>query len=101
MQAKEGELVNLGRGRVYPKRAEVLLTSEYSGHAKADELVRIFEKFPNKQSILINHGEENVQEIFLKRVEKDCKVKGVARIKPKTTIKIGPYGIMKTFEITN
>lgn len=100
LQAKQGELVNLG-GRMCTKQAEVLVTSECSGHDKADELINVFNQFPNKQSILINHGEESVQEIFLKRIEKDCKVKGVARMKPKTTIKIGPYGIIKTFESTN
>ena len=101
LQTKTGEQVELGSGRIYTKKAEVLVTSECSGHAKADELLDIFNQFPNKQSILINHGEESVQDKFLKRIEKECKVKGVARIKPKTTIKIGPYGIIKTFESTN
>lgn len=66
--------------KTYKVRAELFQTNELSSHAKANELIDFLSKFKKLQMVLINHGEEDVQEQFLTRVESEVNTKRVARL---------------------
>ncbi len=101
LKAQEGELVNLGCGRIECKKADVRLNTGISGHARGDELLEFLHSFKNKNSVMINHGERKVQEIFKRRVEREENVKRVELMTPEKVIKVGPWGIIKTFKQNN
>lgn len=51
-------------GHEQVKLCEVLKTSEKTSHAQRDVLLRFIKYFLNVNSIIINHGEEEVQKKF-------------------------------------
>lgn len=59
-EAKSGETVDINGKNTYVG-AEVKFTSEFSDHAKADELIEFYKSFDKVQCILINHGEPEDQ----------------------------------------
>ena len=94
-EAEPGSVVEM-LGLQVKKRAKVEFTSEFSSHAKADELIGFLKPFKdNLKCVLINHGEENTKHEFSRRV--------VDEIEPKYTAVLGdylyrisPYGFVKS-----
>lgn len=93
--AKEGEIVQVG-GIMAIKKADVQYTTEYSAHAKANELIDFLNLFPNKKMILINHGEKEIKNLFAERVlrETDCKKIGI--LGNEYFFRLDAYGLVKS-----
>lgn len=85
-------------GITIPKRAEIYNTSEFSSHAKADELIAFIKKFSNVRSVLVTHGEPKTKETFAKRVVKETSVNKVGVLGNGYSYRIGPYGIIKSIQ---
>lgn len=56
-------------GTFYDFNASIYSTSEFSSHARQDELISFLRKFKNISAILINHGEEDVKEAYKDKLE--------------------------------
>lgn len=75
LSSEQGQLVTLGPV-TKRKLAIVTDTREFSSHAKRDELLRFLKKFKQARTILVNHGEEETKEQFVKYCKSnyvDCK----------------------------
>ncbi len=92
-----GESISIS-GITIPKRAEIYNTSEFSSHAKADELIAFIKKFSNVRSVLVTHGEPKTKEKFAKRVVKETSVNKVGVLGNGYSYRIGPYGIIKSIQ---
>ena len=65
------------------KRAKVEYTSEFSSHAKSDELINFLRPFNDIKMVLINHGETNTKIAYSQKV--------VDEVEPKYTAILGEY----------
>ena len=81
-EAEPGSVVEM-MGLQVKKRAEVKYTSEFSSHAKADELINFLKPFKDIKMVLINHGEESTKVAYSQKV--------VDEIEPKYTALLGEY----------
>lgn len=86
------------KGVIIPKRAEIYNTSEFSSHAKADELISFINRFSNVRSVLVTHGEPDVKQKFSERVVKETSVNKVGVLGNGYSYRIGPYGIIKAIQ---
>ena len=66
-EAEVGTPVQIG-GTLVKKRAQVEYTTEYSAHAKADEMIDFPKKFKHLELVLVNHGEADTKQIFAERI---------------------------------
>lgn len=80
------------------KRATVYSTNEFSGHAKSEDLIEFLRRFKNVKSILINHGEEETKKEYVKKVIQEVSPKAIAILRPYNCIRIGAYGIIKSYQ---
>ena len=64
----DGELIDI-KGVVVEKKARVLSTNEFSGHAKKEDLIDSITQFPNAKSVLVNHGDTQVKQEYAQAVE--------------------------------
>ena len=83
-------------GLLVIKRADVEYTTEYSAHAKADEMIEFLKQFTNTKLILVNHGETDVKEKFAERILKNVTTKHVGILGREYFFRIDPYGWVKT-----
>ena len=81
-EAEPGSVVSV-MGLQVKKRAEVKYTSEFSSHAKADELINFLRPFKDIKMVLINHGEKSTKIAYSQKV--------VDEIDPKCTAILGEY----------
>ena len=81
------------------KKANVLSTNEFSGHAKVEELLDFLKQFNNIKSILINHADENAKVEYEKRVINEINPKAITILRPTNCIRIGAYGIIKSYKV--
>lgn len=95
-EAEYGESVNI-KGMIIAKRSCIFSTSEFSSHAKADELINFLNKFCSR-AILLNHGEPDVKTEFAKRVAKETTTRKVGVLGNGYVYRIDPYGIVKAVE---
>jgi len=84
------------RGIITKKRAKVEYTTEYSAHAKADEMIQFLQQFKHLKFVLINHGESNVKEQFAERVLDEVETKNIGILDRQYFFRINPYGLVKT-----
>lgn len=89
----KGEGVEI-RGIEYRRLANVEYTSEFSAHAKADELIEFLQKFNHLNLVLLNHGETPVKEMFAKRVMDVVKPKNTEILGRQQFFRINPYGLV-------
>lgn len=80
-----------------PRRAKVFSTSEFSSHAKADELIEFINRF-TPRAVLVNHGEPDVKAKFAKRIAENTKTRKVGILGNGFVYRINPYGIVKAVE---
>ena len=92
--AEEGEVVKIG-GIFKKKFARVEYTTEFSSHAKADEMIAFLQQFTNLKLVLINHGETETKEIFARRVLEEVETKEVGTL-GEYFFRVGSYGLIKT-----
>ena len=93
--AEFGEVVEIG-GLFAKKKAKVEYTTEYSAHAKADEIIAFLKQFQNLKLILVNHGEKGVKETFATRIVEEVEVKRVGLLGRDYFFRVSPYGLVKT-----
>ena len=91
-----GELFELNGVMTY-KRAKVYTTTEFSSHAKQDELLNFMRQFTNLKTILVNHGDADVKKIFAKKITEEISPKHVAILGPNHTMRVGAYGLLKSY----
>lgn len=91
-----GEVVKIG-GLLVEKLAEVKYTSEFSAHAKADEMIAFLRQFRNINMIIVNHGDASKKDSFAKRILKEIKTKEVGIATREYFFRINPYHLVKTF----
>ena len=89
------EMVQVG-GLVTKKRARVEYTTEFSAHAKADELIEFLKQFENLKLVLVNHGEEDVKEKFAERIVNEVNTKRVGLLGREYFFRVNSYGLIKT-----
>lgn len=93
--ADTGEIVQIG-GLFVKKQADVEYTTEYSAHAKADEMINFLKQFNNLKLVLVNHGEKETKEIFAERIVREINAKMVGVLGREYFFRINPYGLVKT-----
>jgi len=92
---EENEIVEVS-GMILKKRARVEYTTEYSSHAKADEMIEFLKQFNNLKLVLVNHGEEDSKKIFAGRILDEVETKYVGVLGKEYYFRINPYGLVKT-----
>ena len=97
MECENGEEVAIAGVQV-KKLAEVQNTREFSGHAKADEMIEFFKMFENIKLILINHGETETKKKFKSRVIKEVDPKDVDILDREYFFRVNAYGFMKKIQ---
>lgn len=91
-----GEDVKIG-SLMKIKRAEVLYTTEFSAHAKADEMIAFLNRFSQINFIDVVHGEPEVKNKFASRILREVdNVKEVGIGNRNTFFRINPYGCVKS-----
>ena len=94
-KAKIGEFVTVG-GVLVEKQAQVEYTSEYSAHAKSDEMVEFLKQFKNLKLVLVKHGETDVKRNFAEKISREVKPKDVGILGRDYFFRVNPYGLIKT-----
>ncbi|MBO5142529.1 MAG: MBL fold metallo-hydrolase [Clostridia bacterium] len=92
---EKGKTVLVG-GVVVKKRAEVEYTTEFSAHAKADEMIDFLNQFKNLRLVLVNHGNYDMKEIFAQRILDETEAKKVGILGRDYLFRVNPYGLVKT-----
>lgn len=90
-----GEMVEVG-GLIAKKRADVEYTTEYSAHAKADEMIAFLKQFKNLRLVLVNHGESQTKETFAERIVNEVDTKRVGLLGREYFFRVDSYGLVKT-----
>ena len=90
-----GEVVKVG-GLLVEKQAEVKYTSEFSAHAKADELISFLQQFSHINMLIVNHGDPSTKETFAKRLLKEVKAKEIGIASRDYFFRVSPYHLVKT-----
>ena len=93
--AEFGDDVEVG-GLIVKKLAEVDYTTEYSAHAKADEMIEFLQKFNNLKLVLVNHGQDDVKVKFAKRILNEVETKYVGILGRDYFFRVDRYGLRKT-----
>jgi len=70
INAERGKTLELQNGSEVPAKAIVVQTTEFSGHARPNELFDFIDKFKNLKSVIVTHGEPESKEAFAKYVKK-------------------------------
>ena len=94
-EAKVGDFVKVS-GILLKKYAEIQYTSEFSAHAKADEMISFLNGLKNIKAVLVNHGEVEVKEKFAQRIVNEVDAKDVAILDRNYFFRISPWGISKS-----
>lgn len=100
LNANIGDEITLCNGKKFTKKCIVKQTGEFSSHAKADELIEFDNNFSKIQALLINHGSTSAKNSFKYRVEEETLAKSVSILNQNLVHRIGPYGLIKTFNQT-
>ena len=90
-----GEIVEVG-GLMARKRADVEYTTEYSAHAKANQMLDFLKQFNNLKLVLVNHGELEVKKSFAERILNEIEPKYVGILGREYFFRINSYGLQKT-----
>ena len=90
-----GEKVEVA-GLVAKKMAKVEYTTEYSAHAKADEMIEFLKQFKFLKLVLINHGRTEAKKTFANRIVDEVSPKKVGLLGREYFFRINSYGLVKT-----
>lgn len=77
------------------KLADVQFTSEFSAHAKADELIDFLRPFENIKLLLVNHGELESKEAYANRAIDEIDPKNVGILGREYFFRLDGYGLIK------
>ena len=78
------------------KLADVKFTSEFSAHAKADELIQFLKDFEDIKLLLVNHGDDKKKDIYAERVINEIDPKNVAILGRDYFFRLDGYGFIKS-----
>ena len=78
------------------READIEYTTEYSGHAKADEMIEFLKKFENLKLVLINHGDSESKLKFSETVLSEIDTKYVGILGEEYLFRVDAYGFVKT-----
>ena len=92
---KQGDVVEVG-GLFAKKNAQVEYTTEYSAHAKADEMIDFLKQFTDLKLVLVNHGETDAKNIFAERIVREIEPKNVGVLGREYFFRVNPYGLIKS-----
>jgi len=92
--AQKEEFVKVG-SILKQKMCDIEYTTEFSSHAKLDEILEFLKQFNKIQLILVNHGEYECKENLAKQVILNHLSKDVAVESRSTFYRIGRYGLIK------
>lgn len=94
--APNGKSVTIG-GRVLKKSANVQFTSEFSAHAKADELIKFLQKFKNIKLLLVHHGEAESKKHFADLALNECQnIKDIGILGDGYLFRANRFGFLKS-----
>jgi metallo-beta-lactamase family protein len=93
-ECQKDEIVDVF-GLKIKKSADVQFTSEFSAHAKADELINFLRPFEDIKLVLINHGEAEKKEIYANRVVREIDPKDVGILNRSYFYRINGFGFVK------
>ena len=91
----KGEVASIS-GMLATKMASVEYTTEFSAHAKADQMIEFLKQFKDLKLVLVNHGEAESKEIFAKRIVQEVNPKDVGVLGRQYLYRVNHYGFMKT-----
>ena len=94
-EAEKGEFVKIG-GLMVRKNADVFSTTEFSSHAKSDEILELVRQFENLRAVIINHGEESDKEEMAKKIIHELEIPHVGILDRNYFFRIDTWGINKT-----
>lgn len=77
------------------KLADVQFTSEFSAHAKADELLDFLRPFENIKLILLNHGSLSSKDDYSERVIKELDPKDIGILNRMYFYRVNGYGLAR------
>lgn len=92
---KKGQMVKVN-GLTRIREADIEYTTEYSGHAKADEMIEFLKKFKNLKLVLINHGDSESKLKFSETVLNEIDTKYVGILGEEYLFRVDTYGFVKT-----
>ncbi|MDD2375938.1 MAG: MBL fold metallo-hydrolase [Clostridia bacterium] len=92
--AKKDDFVKIG-GVVKQKKCDIEYTTEFSSHAKLDEILTFLKQFSNINLLLVNHGEHDCKENLAKQVIVNNLCKDVAIESRSTFYRINNNGLLK------
>ena len=90
-----GEIIEVG-GMLAKKQARVEYTTEYSSHAKADEMIDFLNQFNDLRMVLVNHGNIGVKEAFAEKILHETEAKKVGLLGRDYFFRVNHYGLVKT-----
>lgn len=93
--AKTNDIVEFG-GLLVQKLARVEYTTEYSAHAKANELIKLLQNLFNIKLILLNHGEYDTINNFSHRIVEEINPKNIGILGRGYFFRVDHYGLRKT-----
>lgn len=91
---QNGEEVKVA-GIVVKKHARVEYTTEYTAHAKANEMIAFLRQFTNLKLVLVNHGDPPVKEEFADRIFEEVSAKNVEVLYRRYFYRINAWGLVK------
>ncbi len=91
----KGQAVEVG-GVLVKKVAAVEYTTEFSAHAKANEMIDFLKKFSNLKLVLVNHGQTEVKKKFAEKVLYEVNAKSVGILGDNYLFRVNTWGIVKT-----
>lgn len=94
-ETEKGDFVKIN-GLLAKKNADVFSTTEFSSHAKSDEILGLVKQFENLRAVIINHGEENEKEEMAKKVIQEIDISHVGILDREYFFRIDTWGINKT-----
>jgi metallo-beta-lactamase family protein len=94
-KAKKDKTVYIG-GLMAKKRATVKYTSEFSAHARANEMIAFLKEFTNLRLVLVNHGSIESKDIFSDRILEEVSIKNVGILGNGYFFRITNHGLIKT-----
>lgn len=89
----QGEEIVIG-GKLVQKNADVRFTSEFSGHAKADELLKFISGFLKIKVLIVAHGDTDKKKAFKRLVEDANVAKEVTIVDRNNYVRLNPWGIL-------
>ena len=96
--AEKGDIVEVG-GVNAIKMAEVEFTGEFSAHSKSDELIKLLKKFERPLFVMVNHGRDDVKDVFAKRILKETSVEHVGILGRDYLYRVDETGFVKSITV--